>query len=346
MNKRIAYIDILRGVAVLLMVVAHSFAFFYSGDNKYLRFVQYLGDSSAFVLFLFTSGISSYFSYINKDQSSKIIQRSLVLFGVFYLVSFVSSIEDIIILANIKDQLWFVFDLIVLKRMGDYSEFILPFAIFSISIFWLKNFYQKLLSSKVALIIFCVIIYFVGYFIYILPIPELLAPYVALFAGHENMYRFPILQYISIFIAGMYYARTLGIKPLNLNLEIIRDFMGLILILLLSVYSTFLSSIPYSEPFNRWPPSIGFFSIGLIIALGLIVGSIQFKWNGSKIVESLSKNAINIYLIHIIFLEIYKLIWGNKFANSILVIFITIFFVFIVTQIPNFRFKLIQHTTK
>jgi uncharacterized membrane protein len=339
-DNRIVYIDLLRTTAIILMVLSHAIAFLYSGGNPVLRFIQYIGDSAAFTLFLFTSGLTAYYAYLktNEDKKEKLFRRFLILIGVFYLISFVSSIENIIVLNSTIEKFWYIFDLLTLKQMGDYSEFLLPFAFFVGIIALFPNLLKLAISNKLTLIIVSVGVYFLGYGIYNINFGSDLDLYKAIFSGHDNLYRFPLLQYFPVFLFGLFYGKILDNNARNFSRDLIIDSLGCSLILLIAFFSTFVASIPYFEAFNRWPPSIAFLAIGLVMGLAIIIASIKL----TKIpiwISSIGQNSIGIFLTHIVILEIYKLTSGVKTENIPLLLIIIIIFVWGVTQIPYRRFN-------
>ena len=54
-SKREDSLDILRGLAVIFMVLAHTIAFLHTKSNSILNFFQEFGDTVCFTTFLFVS---------------------------------------------------------------------------------------------------------------------------------------------------------------------------------------------------------------------------------------------------------------------------------------------------
>jgi hypothetical protein len=238
---------------------------------------------------------------------------------------------------SITAQVWYLFDLLVLKRIGDYAEFILPFIVYTALILNFSKFLKWSISSKIVVITISVLSYFLGFLIYNLNLGMDLNLYKGILAGHDGLYRFPLLQYLPVFLIGLYYGKILYNKTNYLNKDIIVDTIGTGTVLSISIFSSLVASVPYGESFNRWPPSIAFLSIGWFIALVIILIS---NWIPKipGFITTIGQNALNIYFVHIIILEIYKLTSGVKTDNVFVLLLIVALFTWGVTQIPYKRF--------
>jgi predicted acyltransferase len=68
-------LDVWRGIAVALMILTHAVSFFHIGDDPTIVNIGIFGGMVSFVLFLFLSGASAYFSYVKYDREKHASKR-------------------------------------------------------------------------------------------------------------------------------------------------------------------------------------------------------------------------------------------------------------------------------
>jgi uncharacterized membrane protein/predicted deacetylase len=352
-NKREVSLDILRGIAVLLMVFAHTIAFVYTGENSILNSFQKFGNTVCFTIFLLVSGASSYLAYIKvtnakwKQKKKVLIKRLMKLLLGYYLVALISSLSDFSFPIS-TDWLENIFQILFFIKVPGYTEFLVPFIIyrFVIVIAWERV--KKLLKNKDLLIAIGILTYIFGFLLYNLSVPDFLIPFKALFVGHVGMYRFPLLQYFWVFLAGLWLGEFFnGQRKQKLN-ALLRVTFTSFIILSLTLLIKPLASFPYSEEFQRWPPSVSFIIIGISFSFTVLtLTKIRIK---NVILDFLQntlsyfgKNAFLIYIVHIIILQLehIPLKLNYEATSQVLASFVVLITIttFIVARFPAFFTK-------
>lgn len=334
--------DNLRGVTVLLMILAHVIAFFYVGDNYVLSYFRTLGDTVAFSTFLFVSGAVSYIAYLSKEdntwktQQMKLLKRVGTLLLGYYFVAIVSSLENIKG-ADFLQVLSHVGNIIIFVEVPDYTEFILSFILYGLILIIFRKQIKFIISKPLILFIFVWVAYILGFILYYSPCPEFIMPLKSLFVGNLGFYRFPILQYMPIYFLGFYIGKYFEEYKTKTDRGIQSIvFLGAMLACLVTLKLSLLESFPYGEDYGRWPPTIAFLLIGQVFVFAslLVLNYIDLPKQVDRVIGYLGKNALSMYMIHIIILELIDLFFGFN-TNSIIItvfsyIIIIIFCVFFI----------------
>ncbi|MFC1780555.1 acyltransferase family protein [Patescibacteria group bacterium] len=352
-NKREVSLDMLRGIAVLLMVLAHTIAFVYTGENSFLNSVKKFGDTVCFTIFLLVSGASSYLAYIRvantkwKQKKKVLIRRLVKLLLGYYLVALISSLSDFSFPIS-SDWLENMFQILFFIKVPGYTEFLLPFIFYGFIIVIAWERIKKLLKNKDLLISIGILTYTFGFLLYNLSIPDFLIPLKALLIGHENMYRFPLFQYFWVFLAGLWLGEFFnGYRKQKLN-ALLKITFTLFVILSLTLLIKPLASFPYNEEFQRWPPSISFIVIGISFAFTcLALIKIKIKQVSLDFIKNtfsyFGKSAFFIYIVHIITLQLEHITLKLNYqsVSQVLASFIVLITIttFIVARFPAFFTK-------
>lgn len=357
-GKREESLDILRGIAVLLMILAHTIAFIHTQESTLLNTFQNLGDTVCFVIFLLVSGASTYFAYINitnrqwESKKRNLLKRSLNLLFGYYLVAIISSLKDFPLPPS---TVWLenVFRILIFVKVPGYTEFLIPFILYSFLIIIFRDSIRKLITNKATTIITGVLTYTLGYFIYKIAITSPLIYYKSLIAGQPDWYRFPLLQYFWVFLTGLLLGQFL--KRRNTQIKKIKFLFKIASIftffLSFSILIAPISKIPYSDSFQRWPPSISFISIGLALAfIILALVKIKIKSTFLQYVKDLltfcGQRAFGIFIYHIIILQLENKFLHIKFSTTFEVIaafiLLTIVCSFIAWILPQVKMRLNQ----
>ncbi len=198
-------LDIMRSIAVLLMIWAHVVSFLYLYGTNYtsesfLNLTRNFGDTVCFTTFFFVSGASLFFLVIKKgnDDSKnwpiirkKMVKRSLVFLLGYYLLAIITAWGSI---GNIRDFL----DILLLIDVPGFTEFLIPFILFTLIIIPFRKSLNFILKQKFSLFYILgigAILYALGYWLYGISLDYPWGNYKALLAGQENIIRFPVLQY-------------------------------------------------------------------------------------------------------------------------------------------------------
>lgn len=117
--------DVVRGIAIILMVAAHTIAFY--GPTS-LAFLRYLGDALCFTIFLFLFGFSFFSSILqkknDKEFKKKVLKRVGILLFSYYLIAFISLLSEPKSIATTINTLIFI-------HVPSLTEFMLPFIFYS-----------------------------------------------------------------------------------------------------------------------------------------------------------------------------------------------------------------------
>lgn len=332
-NKRIVLIDFLRGLVILMMIITHVIAltFDHSQDDKVVYYIGLVGGITSFTGFLFLSGISSYLSFVRKEETAvrgilKIFNREIKIFAIYYslavLAFFVlnkpsfNSEQDIINAA---------IDILTFKVLPEFTEFLPAFAIFTLSLIFLKSFYQYISARIFQAILVGLIIYFLGTLFTNIDLGrDALNSIKALFFGHidtnNRIHSFPVFQYFIIFVLGLvfgkfFYDNTGKRARFRFILKFLSASIPVTIGLTLA-YTITKSPLFYPMPEEgRFPPSLSFLSLSLsivIIFLALLDFLIQYIPEFlNKILVYLSKNSLGFLFTHLIVLLGFKYYFDN-----------------------------------
>lgn len=280
-QKRIVEVDWVRAVAIALMVHTHVAMIFYDFTNPVSNWFSDLGGTICFTLFLFAAG-ASLAILAGKQPVSEVNWGLLKRSATFYLL-FVG-------LATLATSLTLLPSTLALINVPDLTDFILAFSYFFLFSTVLIR-VLKILNLRTVLIL-SALMYVVGLMLYPAAVPEGLAPYKALLVGHADFHRFPLLQYMFIYVLGFAYIHYY--KYLNgrkLSLLFVAALGGhLILNQLFGFY--------------RWSASPGFVSYGLVWIAGLLLFFYLAKTFVEKYIASvlnaISKSSSSVLVVHLV----------------------------------------------
>ena len=320
-DKNYHELDIIRGIAVFIMIIAHVIAFTSDDSSQFLNIIRFIGDAFAFSIFLCVSGAVRYISGSNSEfkfQKRKFF-RSLEVLLLYYVLVFIPYIKDGSAIKNFFQIIFFI-------KVPNFTEFLIPFILYGMIFYlfphWLKALVRHY-SVVIGIVIICLCSSYILYPIHINN--EMLAAWKALFFGSEGLFRFPIVTYFPLFIAGAYFEKIYQQDKKRL----IAEPMLAALLIVTIAYILLLHN------FSRWPPSIGFLSAGIAMFILLFILSKYIKFG---ILNTLGRNPLYFLFIHLFILNIMD-IWFYKNYNStlmVLIIFISILlFAIILNQIIN-----------
>lgn len=289
--KRLFEVDALRAFAILLMVYTHTAIFFLDTEVDFWIWLASFGGWICFSIFLFDSAATLPIMVEHrgeKEAAQKLLQRA----GIFYLLYLLIGILYSLPLG--PGQFW---EIAFFQDIPIFADFILPFSFF----FLIGSFvvwFVKDARRIITLWIISVILLFLGYLAYHLPVAENLIPYKALFVGDGDLHRFPIFQYTIVYMSGIMLARFH------------REFENLRGLLMLAWYTALLTLISIAfTGFERWQASPGFIIFGIWVIFSLItLGKLLQKYlkGTHKVMQKpiirISKEASGVLVIHLVVL--------------------------------------------
>jgi hypothetical protein len=133
----------------------------------------------------------------------------------------------------------------------------------------------------------------------------------SLIAGFEGLYRFPVLQYLPILLIGIYAGKLIDKDYQYKHKRFILLWLTAMILavtLVITIRPEY-SAFPFKDQLSRWPPSIGFLSIGLSTGLTLIVylTSVGLPALLERLFTSLGERALSFFTAHIILYELIDL---------------------------------------
>lgn len=310
-HNRIWSVDILRGLFINLMMIAHAIFFFHTQTSPILVITNRLIDAVAFTGLLFLSGMTGYISYIHKDHPTKNTNRRILKRTAIYLAGYyILSITADIILHGVN--LNHLFGILTFQRLVPFTEFIIPFLIFALLKIPLRKVYARLSQSLQYTLLAGGILLTIGTLLSLISYPSPLTFITNIIIGYKGTFSFPILSYMPIYLLGIYIGkwhwdnhhaktRLRHIAKIGGGLS-----LALIPILLLS----FIIDTPFTV-ISRWPPSIAFVLVGTIFTLFMIWvveklhNLYRMPWIRNFLLLS-GQNAFALFFTHTMTLYIYS----------------------------------------
>ncbi|KXK27075.1 MAG: Acyltransferase family protein [candidate division WS6 bacterium OLB20] len=335
-QERDTGLDMARGIAVLLMLFAHSVVFFNFNQNPLLRIIGQFGDIVVFSTFLFISGAVSYVAYLSvsettwKQKRGRLLARAGRLLLVYYLIGIIGSYKywqglPVTSLPRI------LFEILTFTQVPSYSEFLIPFILYAVLFLFFRGLYRAAAESTWMAVLVSVIAYSLGSIIHATVTQLPAGFYTSFIAGYSDWFRFPVLQYTPVLIAGMYWsARTKSATAAGKAwLAFIWTAMWVFIIIAFNfnAYTTSADTVVY-EPgiyYYRWPPSIQFLIIGIAFAsLAMLVVQLVRSIDRAGVVQGpltfIGANAFGFYFYHIVLLYLYRFAFNRRIENPFAVV--------------------------
>lgn len=327
-------VDSVRGIAILLMIVAHVIAFYGPQNFSWLRFA---GDTLCFTTFLFLFGFGLYLSLLKKQRktivNSKIMKRFALLLCSYYLIVSLSLLGEPKSIIKTFHSLVFIY-------VPGLTEFVLPFVFYTLLLpiifYFSKGFFKKsYFLVFLWLSVWGSVFYLLGTILYnflnTTDMPMEVKSWLSILSGSSSIGRFPLFQYLFVVLYGIFYGFYWDkkIKGIAVRKKIKRVYFFLIVCI-----GSVLSSIIFFYGFRhltheRFPPSILFLFVGVSACLGMLFLSRIFGlWKAEKLLTTLGKNSLGIFLFHVAIIKLlmYKtIIIIDNFMESL---FMIIFFIF------------------
>jgi len=355
-HHRIYTFDLLRGIAVLTMMLAHSVYFFHARDSSFLLSLEGFGNIVSFVTFLLVSGAVAAVAYGGRKQlpdrrlnPRRVFNRVLLLLLAYYLLIFLITGPELLRTEGLA-RLQLVFDLLSFRFLPGFTEYFPPFIFYATLLGFFPRVFFTISRSLKNLTIVSLVAWLAGWLVYQLPVGELLKPWVALLAGSEGFFRFPLLQYLPVFLIGMYWGhRTLVSHGLPAKQQLSsRLFWFFALVAAVAFVGSLLMGLPLESTFLRWPPSVPFLALGLAFAflMTVILYAVR-QLRQVRLLRDLlltfGQNALGLFWSHIFLLSLYAIAGGTQVSSPGIFLFLFLLLILLslaLTTFLPFNFRL------
>lgn len=250
MNRNIE-IDITKGLLTIGMIFAHVVGLLYNQQSIPLIFLKhYIIDLVSFPGFLFCFGFTSWVAYYQKANIpwSKVAKTSLKIYSTFVI----SGVAWLTIVESKKIGFEVLAIVMTVRALPLLSEFLFTFAAMTLLGVLFRRYitiaterWQHILLSIAFFLLFT-----------LLPVTKQTDPLISIFIGGGMYNSFPIIQYLPLFLLGVFAARFT--KWFSLQTCIFGAVIGLGLWFLFMIF----------QPPHQFPPSaswiinsVGFLSI-------------------------------------------------------------------------------------
>ena len=281
-KERDLSIDLMKGILAFFMIAVHILELFniLLDYNDFVKVIIFYIELTSFSGFLFCNGYVSYNAYISKNEDKKIFRKKMLKnFLKMLFVFYISGIASSILVSDDVFSFNKLIRIIFLREIPIYSEYLLSFAFIYLILYLFKDLYKKI--NVLGLLI----IFNISLLLTLIDYSYVSIPLLGVFIGSSKYFCFPIIQYFSYYIIGIYLAKN----KIVFNKYILG--VSLFGFLLLLVYCFGRGQYP-----NRFPPSL-FFIVGgyLFIYLYYIICK-KIRISNKCFLISIGRNSL-IYLI-------------------------------------------------
>ena len=355
-EKRFYLLDLLRGLAVFLMVLSHTVYFFHNGTSPFFLGLENFGNTVCFITFLVVSGAVSYLAYFkngafNLERKKKVTKRLKMLLLSYWFLAFFVTADQLV--KGFGFARWkIILDILTFRNLPSYTEYIPPFIIYAFLLVLMPSFFEKITKRISKVLLYSVGFYLAGFVLYLLPSVSFFAPWKALLSGADGFYRFPIFQYMPVFLFGLFWGKTISETKGLVKKEhfVSVAIYSLIIFEVVLITAGIFLSDNLDFILFRWPPSITFLGVGL----GFTCLSALALYRAKQLARHpilrdfllvLGQNAFALFWTHIFILQLYQMAGGAK-VDNIFVFFFLVLLTFVLslalaTFIPfNFKFNL------
>lgn len=383
-TEREKFIDIAKIFAVILMILTHVIAVVYDynrGTDSLVYWIGLIGGIGSFSSFLFLSGINYYYSSVrefeSKSEDYTLLQKKLfyrtiqlsivyILLAALYFVVFNRLYDPTYSSGSILRNIYNTF---TVGPLPEFSEYLIAIALFTFAGIFFANFYRWVSKTQWRALLLGTFLFFVGYVAFnLVSLPARLNTLASIFFGKTfeglRIHSFPILQYSVIFLLGLWFGHYVK-NHLHTRVRVRAVSIFFVFSLILTIlsfvgYSIYKIDLFYPLPVEgRFPPSIGFIALSLLITSIIIILSIGtaklLRDQLSRLTEFIGKNALGILVWHLLILFAYKYfqdtgrinykalnileILGITAVVVLLSLFITLIYNYLVYTLIEIKFK-------
>lgn len=335
-SERSIKIDVLRGLAVMGMVIAHALFFFHDKSNSTFVFTEKILNTTVFTIFVFVAGqsLSKWLDAHAHDHFRKLFFLSLKRSFIFYLAYATLAVAAIITTTARSSD---IINALTLSSPPNFTEYIHFFIVLNVLVPFLYPLFRLIRTSMLLTFVIGAFFFLLGVTIHEIEVPSALLGVKALFAGDESLLRFPVLFYMPVVLWGIWWQHDMDHNKQN-KVHTTKHFWligGVIVSTIVGVILTRFFNIPLLNPNVRWPPSITFLTMGMsVAAIGLFLMP-SFTWVGTsirRIIAYFGRDALDIWVTHLILLFLYKKFISVQFEDP----FVTLSMVIILMTLSVF----------
>jgi uncharacterized membrane protein len=323
-------IDLIRGMAVLFMILAHAIYFFHTDTDPVLRIIERSANTVVFSLFLFVSGASAAFWSVSHGDTRAVKRRRIlrhagILYGSYAAVAAVGILtETPVVSGAVLPQR--LLSALIFATPPSFTEFFLPLTVISFSLLAAGT-YAAVGKRLTAVLLVSAVCYAAAVWLYPLSLPFPWREIKAVFAGDAGLLRFPVLSYLVLFLTGIWW----GLRQWRKRTEFLTAIpeIGIAMtsaaVALAGILITRQWDVPLLDPLNRWPPSVGFLAIGMATAmLGTIlvpaVSRVRFLTLPFAVINYFGRDALDLWISSTVLLFLYRRFVGTTVADPATVI--------------------------
>lgn len=305
--QRLLELDLVKAVAIFLMVFTHLAIFFYDFNSEFGNFISDNGGYLSFTLFLFVS--AGTLPLLEKKYSAKSLRVKLLKRGIIFYLLYSLLAVFIVGIGS-----WF--EVATLSNIPELADFLIAFALFFPWSILIIHIHRKF--SWQGLLIFAAITYIIGASLNSVLLEGMLLDLKSLFAGHSDWHRFPVLQYTLVSSVGYIYVA---------HRAWFTTYRTTLLSLIISVAAVAAFQL---TGFERWAPSLGFLLYGLsfIFLLLALWNYLPTSQSVNKGLEAVSSKVVGILVSHLFIVVAMSKVVENRFSLIVIVITTLLLIVF------------------
>lgn len=325
--RRSTRIDILRGLAVMGMIVAHGLFFLHDKSGTVVPILENFLNTVVLTAFVFVFGMawSKWLDTHTHSHIKRLFLLSLKRAGVLYVVYAATSCVAVFTASDPSNRTLssFVYALVLISP-PNFTEYIPLFILIVLLLPLLRPLVRATCKSALLTFITGAFSYLLGITIYNLHTTGMLTGIKALFAGSPSLLRFPVLFYLPVALWGLWWQHQrdrIPPKSTRTNQHLLVLTIG-VLTTISGMAAVAWLHIPILDPATRWPPSVTFLTLGMSVSAIMLtlMPSFAFLGNTTKHVLSyVGRDAYELWANHLILLFLYRRFIGVQFTNPLLV---------------------------
>lgn len=214
-RERLIALDAVRGLAIVLMLVAHGVEWLGNpGPNRPIAgFLAGIGDTLCYTTFVLVMGVAAYLAYLRRPALDRATRRRMLRRNARVLYVYYGA--ALVLAATHGGDRWlgwhrFAYELasiLSLRTLIQFSEFLLPLGIYGLSLVALWPLYHWLATHPRRLALVAAAAYMAGTLGYQRFIRGGPVPWLSLLVG--GGYSFALLQYLPVLLLGLSVGRVL-----------------------------------------------------------------------------------------------------------------------------------------